>query len=105
MKYDDLCKYLRIMIVPMLKMFLFSTVIFGLLGTIHFQFIAAAIPAAIFISSIAFYKIERKNGLRAEIAVEYPRNMEAVQAHLVKNSSVFAVFMIFAFIIGVGSIL
>lgn len=105
MKCDDLCKYLRIMVVPMLKMFLFFTIVFGLLGVIHFRFIAAAIPATIFISSIAFYKTERKNGLRVEIAVKYPRNMNAVQDHLVKNSSVFAVFMIFAFIIGIGSIL
>lgn len=106
MTYDDLCKYLRIIVVPVLKMFLFTTVVFGLLGVIYFQFITASIPAAIFISSIALYKVERKDEKHVEIAMEYHhRNMCDVQKHLFKNSNVFMAFMIFSFIIGVGSIL
>lgn len=105
MTYDDLRKYLRSMVVPVLKMFLFSTIVFGLLGVIYFRFITASIPAAIFISSIALYKVERKDEKHAEIAIDYHRNKDGVQKHPAKNSNVFMAFMIFSFIIGLCSIL
>ena len=104
MNNDDFYKYIRMMLIPTLKMFLFATVIFGLIGVIWFRFITAAIPAAIFISSIAYYKMERKNGLRPEIKVNYPPKMDAIQKRMVENSSVFAVFMVFSFIIGITSV-